>query len=176
MKRREFIAAVALGTGGLIALPAWAIWWNSKKVAVESTVFSSLEEEMIRTIADTIIPELDGIGALSVGVDKFLIRLFDQCYPSDVQDNIKLQIEHLIRLSREELGEEIHECDQQTLELLLLSFQNSDDENRRIFFNLMKSETIRGFSTSQVVMEQYLDYNMIPGFYDGCVDVNNSTT
>lgn len=174
MKRREFIAATAIGAGALVALPAWAIWWNTKKLPETTTVFTHLEEELIRSIADTIIPEKDGLGALSVGVDKFLIHLIDQCYPVEVQQNVQTQIANLNRLSREELGEEIHECDQKTMELLLISFQESDDEDKRNFFNLMKSETIRGFRTSQVVMEQYLDYNMIPGFYDGCVDVNNA--
>ena len=174
MKRREFIAAAAIGTGALIALPAWAIWWRPNRLPQTETAFTAFEEEMIRSIADAMIPVHEGLGALSVGVDKFLIHLIDQCYPDDVQQNVKSQIANLNRLSREELGEEIHECDQKTMELLLISFQESDDEDKRNFFNLMKSETIRGFRTSQVVMEQYLDYNMIPGFYDGCVDVNNA--
>lgn len=174
MKRREFIAVTAIGAGALVALPTWAIWWNLNKIPQTTTVFTDLEEELIRAIADAIIPENDGLGALSVGVDKFLIHLIDQCYPEEVQQNVKSQIANLNRLSREELGEEIHECDQKTMGLLLVTFQESDDENKRNFFNLMKSETIRGFRTSQVVMEQYLDYNMIPGFYDGCVDVNNA--
>lgn len=174
MKRRKFIAATAIGTGALIALPAWAIWWKSDRLPETETVFTALEEEMIRSIADAIIPVHEGVGALSVGVDKFLIHLIDQCYPEEVHQNVKTQIKNMSLLSREELGEEIHECDQNTMELILLTFQKSNDENRRNFFNLMKSETIRGFRTSRVVMEQYLGYNMMPGFYDGCVDVNNS--
>ena len=35
----------------------------------------------------------------------------------------------------------------------------------------MKSETIRGFNTSQKVMQEYLGYKVAPGHYYGSVDV-----
>ena len=38
----------------------------------------------------------------------------------------------------------------------------------------MKSETIRGFNTSQQVMEKYLHYKVAPGHYHGCVNVNTN--
>jgi hypothetical protein len=41
------------------------------------------------------------------------------------------------------------------------------------FFDLMKSETIRGFNTSQKVMQDYLGYKVAPGHYYGSVDVKS---
>jgi hypothetical protein len=35
----------------------------------------------------------------------------------------------------------------------------------------MKSETIRGFNTSQEVMQDYLHYQVAPGHYYGCIDI-----
>jgi hypothetical protein len=48
--------------------------------------------------------------------------------------------------------------------------ENKDDKD---FFDLMKSETIRGFSTSKEVMTKYLKYKVAPGHYHGCVDVKS---
>ena len=54
---------------------------------------------------------------------------------------------------------------------LLLKFSVSEKKSEKDFFDLVKSETIRGFSTSKEVMLGYLDYKVVPGHYYGCVDV-----
>jgi hypothetical protein len=45
----------------------------------------------------------------------------------------------------------------------------SADKDTKDCFTLLKSETIRGFTTSQQVMEKYLNYKVAPGHYYGCV-------
>jgi hypothetical protein len=52
-----------------------------------------------------------------------------------------------------------------------MRFAGSKDKNESDFFTLMKTETIRGFNTSQKVMEDYLGYKIAPGHYNGCVPV-----
>jgi len=47
----------------------------------------------------------------------------------------------------------------------------SANENQEAFFEFIKSQTIRGFETSKEVMVDYHNYVMMPGFYDGNVDV-----
>lgn len=175
MERRKAIAAMALGAGGLIVLPSWAIWWNSREIALDSTIFTPKETLTIRSISDTIIPEGDSPGALTVDVDKFLIRLFEQCYEPETQNNIRLQIANLNQLANSSNGTDFTVCNREVREELLISFEHSEDELQQQFFTLLKSETIRGFSTSQLVMEQYLGYELFPGYYDGCVDVTESS-
>ena len=63
------------------------------------------------------------------------------------------------------------DCDQMQREQLLLTLSTSEDEKQRAFFELIKSETIRGFRTSRQVMVDYLQYKQAPGHYYGCVDV-----
>jgi hypothetical protein len=52
-------------------------------------------------------------------------------------------------------------------------FACSDDEETRETFGLIKSETIRGFRTSKVVMTEYLDYQVMPGHFYGCVEISS---
>ena len=47
----------------------------------------------------------------------------------------------------------------------------SKDKDEKDFFLLVKTETIRGFNTSQKVMEDYLGYKIAPGHYKGCITV-----
>lgn len=171
MKRRDALKTIMMASGGLIALPSWAMGWNAKHMALPSSAFTEAEQTLISAVADTIIPEKDSIGALPVGVDKFLIRLFDECYEQDVQDNIKTQLKNLNEAAQNATGGEFPSGTQGQREEWLLTFSKSENPAQSEFFNLVKSETIRGFRTSQVVMEEYLDYEVMPGHYDGSVDV-----
>lgn len=172
MDRREALKILAMASGSLVALPSWALGWDKKSVALRSTVFTADEESLISAVSDTIIPEKNSVGALPVGVDNFLVRLLDQCYETDVQNNVKNQLKQLDESANQTAGNRFSACSQEERETLLLAFSDSEDKNKQAFFDLMKSETIRGFRTSQVVMEEFLGYELMPGEYNGAANVN----
>lgn len=158
-------------SAGLVALPAWAEAWTEATLPAQSSLFSSSEDEILAAVADAIIPEGNGIGALTVGVDKFLRMLFDKCYEQDIQDNIRKQLNDLDSSALNAFGRSFATCSGEQRQQLLLDLAESANEADRDFFDLVKSETIRGFSTSKQVMVHYLDYKVVPGHYYGCVDV-----
>lgn len=158
-------------SGALISLPAWAEGWSLDKLA-GSSMFTTQEQDLLASVTDTIIPAGNSIGALKVGVDKFLQKLFQDCYEKDVQQNIKDQLSKLNNDARRTHGKAFSLCDQKERQELLLKFSGSADRSEKDFFDLMKSETIRGFNTSKEVMLDYLHYKVVPGHYYGCVDVN----
>ena len=170
MNRRESLKGLFLATGSLVALPAWADGWTAQNVKHLSS-FSAAEQGILSSVADTIIPQGNSIGALSVGVDKFLQKLIDNCYEVPVQDNIKKQLTTLDANAQSTHKRSFSQCTQKEREELLLRFNASSDKNEKDFFDLMKSETIRGFNTSKEVMLQHLKYKIAPGHYYGCVDV-----
>jgi hypothetical protein len=171
MNRRETIKAMMASSGALIALPSWAEAWNAGDVAVHRSSFSMQTQETLAAVSDTIIPAGNSIGALSVGVDKFLQKLIDNCYEKEVQDNIKTQLASLEASAQSLHGKPFKECDQAQREGLLLRFAGSENAAETEFFKLIKSETIRGFNTSRDVMVNYLKFKQVPGHYYGCVDV-----
>jgi hypothetical protein len=172
VKRRDILKGIMAASGGLVALPLWADLWKLDDIVGHVTSFSTDEQTLLASVADTIIPGGNSIGALSVGVDKFLQKLFDDCYEKEVQDNIKTQLAALNASANSSYGKSFTTCDQKQREELLLKFEASDDKAENDFFKLIKSETIRGFNTSREVMTKYLNYKVAPGHYHGCVDVN----
>ena len=74
MNRRDTLKQLLLASGGLITLPSWASEWSIQDLSSYSSAFTIREQEILATVADTIIPAGNSIGALSVGVDKFLQR------------------------------------------------------------------------------------------------------
>ena len=159
-------------TGGLVALPTWARNWTVGVVTKLPSSFSAMEQEILASVADVIIPPGNSIGALSVGVDKFLQKLIANCYEEDVQQNVNKQLSALDTSARNTFGNAFTNCDQSQRQALLTKLAGSEDKNEKDFFTLMKSETIRGFNTSREVMLQFLNYKILPGHYHGCVDVN----
>ena len=172
MDRRNSLKQLMLATGSLVALPAWANGWSMTDLAAHPTSFTVAEQELLSGVVDTIIPKGDAIGALSVGVDKFLQRLFDDCYEPEIQENIKKQLLAVDSLAGKLHGRPFTGCGQQQRQALLISLSESKQKEEKEFFDLVKSETIRGFRTSREVMVDYHGYKVVPGHYYGCVDVN----
>ena len=172
MNRRDTIKKLMVASGSLIALPAWADGWSARDLTTHPSSFSIEGQEILAFIADTIIPAGNSIGALSVGVDKFLQKLIDNCYEKDVQDNIKTQLMALDTAAQNAHGKSFANCDQLQRQELLLKLPVSGNKAEEDFFKLIKSETIRGFNTSREVMVNHLNYKQVPGHYYGCIDVN----
>jgi hypothetical protein len=172
MNRRTSIKNLLVATGGLIALPAWAENWSASGLAHLPSSLSPTNLEILAYVADTIIPVGNSIGALSVGVDKFLDKLIANCYEKEIQDNVARQLEGLDLKAKKVNGVSFKECSQMQREALLIGLSTSENKEEKDFFDLMKSQTIRGFNTSREVMLQYLNYKIVPGHFYGCVDVN----
>jgi len=171
MERRKALKKLAIVSGGLITLPQWMISCGLSDTTVYQTSFSLADQKTLASITDTIIPAGNSIGALSVGVDKFLQKLIDDCYEKNVQNNIKAQLKNLEESANAAHKKSFTDCTQAQREVLLLKLSTSQNKPGKDFFDLMKSETIRGFNTSQTVMTEYLSYKIAPGHYYGCIDI-----
>ena len=160
-----------VASGGLVVLPSWTREWTASDLTAHPSSFLFAEQDTLAAVVDTIIPAGNAIGALSVGVDKFLQKLIDKCYEKDVQENIKLQLGHLDTMAQAAHGKPFAQGDQVQRQELLLKLASSENKAEKDFFNLMKAETIRGFNTSKEVMKGYLNFKLVPGHYYGCMDV-----
>jgi len=112
MDRRETLKKLVVASGGLIVLPSWARGWKASDLTAHHTSFSVSEQDTLASVADTIIPAGNAIGALSVGVDKFLQKLLDKCYEKDVQDNVRAQLAGLENAAQASHGKSFVLCDQ----------------------------------------------------------------
>ena len=175
MNRRKTIKQLVIAGGGLITLPQWIVSCGISDSPTHQTLFSQGEQELISSVVDTIIPAgnpiaIGSTGALSVGVDKYLIKLIDDCFEKEVQDNVKAQLKALSVSAQSLHHKSFASCPQEERQQMLFKFSSSNNKAEKDFFDLIKAETIRGFNTSQKVME-HLGYKIAPGHYYGCVEV-----
>jgi hypothetical protein len=170
--RRNAVKKIAIASGSLITLPFWMTACNSgDNAATHLSSFSVAEQKTLAAVTDTIIPAGNTIGALSVGIDKYLQKLIDNCYEKDVQDNIKAQLKGLETSAQNAYGRSFSKCDQKQRQEVLQKLSTSQNKPEKDFFTLIKSETINGFTTSKEVVLNYFHLKVAPGHYSGCVDV-----
>jgi len=174
MNRRNSLKLIGGSVAGIagLALVDWK--WQIIDRLTHQGFFSFEEEKMITAIAATFIPDghppilptpdAKPIGAISTGTDQFLIQLFEKCYEKEDQDLIKSQLKSLHQAGFLDLSQEEKEA-------ALLTLNASEDAEQKKFFNLMRSNTIMGFTTVKEVMVEYRGYQVAPGFYRGCADV-----
>ena len=165
---------MALATGSMVILPNWAKGWHKNHLLATQSCFTAEEEKLLTTLADAIIPAGgENVGALSVGVDQFLIRLFSDCYEPDIQNKIKLQLSQINHKAMNNHQCSFDSCVRAQKMSIMEQFACANDQEVQDTFQLIKSETIRGFRTSKKVMTEYLEYQVIPGHFNGCVEVNS---
>ena len=171
MNRRTAFKNLALASGTLITLPSWMVSLGLSDHLLHQSDFSIEEQEILSKICDTIIPAGNSIGALSVGVDKFLLKLIDDCYEPEAGLNIRKQMHALESSAKAVYGKPFTRLTPELRLQALTKLSASPDKDEQEFFKLMKSETIRAFTTSQKVMVNYLGYKTAPGHYHGSVNV-----
>ena len=172
MKRRSAIKNLVIASGGIITLPTWISSCGLGDSSTHATSFSIAEQQILASVTDTIIPPGKEIGALSTGVDKYLQKLIDDCHPPEVQQNVKKQLDALEQAAKKNYSTGFSACTQAQRQELLFKLSSSGNKDEKDFFTLMKSETIRGFTTSREVMQDYHHYQVAPGHYYGCVEIN----
>lgn len=171
MNRRNALKLLAIASAGA-ALGHWSIGYAAVKKLVENSIFDLDEQDLIIAIADTFIPQGDFYGALDLGVPVYLLGYFNKCVENETQNNIKMQLNILNSTAITNFGRGFAECASGEREKLLLAFSKSASEAEKTFFELMKSQTIQGFRTTKEVMTNHYHYRVIPGTYQGCIDIN----
>jgi Gluconate 2-dehydrogenase subunit 3 len=183
MDRRHAITHLTLAAGGLITLPFWMTACHLSDTTTHFSSFSAAEQGTLAGMVDAIIPA-GGVwapgtcgtaagppGALAVGVDKFLQKLIDDCYESHAKESVRKQLAALDEAAKSAYGHSFAAGTPEQRQVILRQWAASGDKDQKDFLTQMKSETIRGFNTSQKVMEDYLHYKVAPGHYYGCIDI-----
>src|SRR6185312_4368398 len=157
MKRRKAIKDLLVASGGTVVLP----WWMQGCRTGEKGGAG-----LLTAVVDTIVPAggRGEPGAVALGVDRFVERMIADCYEQPVQENVRRQLAGLE-------GKGFGSASKREREAFLFKLAVSGDKDEKEFFTLIKSETIKGYTTSQKVMEEYFHYKVAPGHYSGCVAV-----
>lgn len=156
-------------------LPSCVFEKKKASITVKQLQITGDQEEQLAEIVDTIIPSAGTPGAKTVGAHLFVLRMIDDCYDKKTQDAFVKGLDKINTVADQKFGSSFIKCSSEQRTAVLNSFDKKEiPQDDAEFFPLLKQLTIQGYLTSQYVMQDVQGFNLIPGHFYGCVDVQKN--
>ncbi len=173
MKRRDILKYTAFATGAAISAPLLSslLVGCQSEVATNSTVeglafFNSAEFELVKKIADIILPKTDSPSATEVGVHNMIDHMVGNVYSEKERTNYKTGF---AALTKTLTGNDLLA----TITQLNIKDETLPEAARKGFTNL-KQQTIAYYLSSKEIGMNYLSYLPVPGEYEACITVEEA--
>lgn len=174
MNRRIALKNIALAAAGLMFLPGCdTTGWKEASVLTPKPFLSPGQEQLLAEIVESIIPATDTPGAKALKVHAYIQKMVLDCYETDVQAALVKGLDTVETLAEKSKGKSFVACSSTEQAELLRQLEQSDDPQQKDFYSLVKRLTIQGYMTSEYVMTNLTQYEMVPGRYNGCVPVSS---
>jgi hypothetical protein len=162
IRRAAMLAGVALSSDWLLA---------GQAAPAQKTYLTASQADLVSLIAERILPRTDTPGARDVGVPAFIDLLYGE-FMSDAEKN--LLAAGLADLERRATaaGGAFASLSAERQDALLREVARAEEGREQGFFRLIRSATVLGYFTSEEVGRNVLNYDPVPGRYDGCVPID----
>jgi hypothetical protein len=161
--RRAWVKGMALATLGTVA------FYDAKSLSASNFNFSIAEDQTLELIMGAIIPESSIPGAISLGVPNFVKTMMKDCYEAKAQQSFKYVIGEIPKLFVSENKKEISTASESEKEQFIFQMEKGKHgaEAQKTLATL-KGLTIQGYMSTEYIMVNHLNYQMAPGFFNGC--------
>jgi hypothetical protein len=119
-----------------------------------------------------IIPESSIPGAISLGVPIFVKTKMKDCYELKAQQSFKNVLSEIPKQFQSENKKELTLASESEKEQFVFSLEKGKHglEAQKAIATL-KGLTIQGYMTTEYIMVNHLNYQMAPGFFNGCAPI-----
>ena len=164
--RREWVKGMALATLGTVA------FYDAKSISPTHFNFTLAEDHTLELIMGAIIPESSIPGAISLGVPVFVKTMLKDCYEVKAQQSFKNVMGEIPKLFLNENKKEIFSASESEKEQFIFSLEKGKHgvEAQKTLATL-KGLTIQGYMSTEYIMVNHLNYQMAPGFFNGCAPI-----
>ena len=169
MNRRDLLKKGVYGLAG-VTLSSTLISTLQSCSSIEKyspLYFSKTEFSLLSNIIDFLIPKTETPGALDMKVPQFIDIIISETYNNESKNNFSNKLKLLIE-------------DFKSNNIDLLNYNSmkskfvSDFNNKthQEIYNQIRDLTVWGFKTSKEIALNVLNYNPIPGYQLGCININ----
>ena len=177
MKRRDAIKSASLILGYTMAVgTSAAIMSGCKaepKIDYTPEMLNMDQLKNVMHLAERIIPQTDTPGAMAAGVHTFIDRTISRFWEKEDQDKILAGLTEFGTMVKKEKGKEFYQLEPAEQDELIGTL--SKEEGDKTLFKSMRELTVSGFFTSELGETEVLNYNPVPGPYQGCIDYIEGT-
>jgi len=200
MNRRDVIKGIGLTFGYTVAAPAVLSMLESCKTEDQTwtpVFFDGNEKHYISHLVDIILPATDTPGGLEINLPQFIDMMSQDMLKPDEKNIFKEGSLVFSKRFTEKFQKDISTANREELarifgeyfdledaeESTILSRQNknineidpSEKESYKMYYCLIQIRKLSlfGYFTSEKIGKEVLNFDPIPGRYDGCIPVEN---
>ena len=169
MKRRDLLKTGVYGLAGVTLSSTLISTFQSCHSVNEynPVYFSNTEFSFISNMVDFFIPKTETPGAVDMKVPQFIDIIISETYNIDSKNNLSNKLELLIEDFK---SKNVDLSDYNSLKSKFVSDFNNKTHHE--IYNQIRDLTVWGFKTSKEIALNVLNYNPIPGYQLGCIDIN----
>jgi len=177
MKRRDAIKSASLFLGYTVAVgTSAAILQGCKAEPKIDYIPEFLNMDQLKNVmhlAERIIPQTDTPGAMAAGVHTFIDQTISRFWEKEDQDKILAEIQGFGEKVKADNGKEFYQLDPKLQDEIIGDI--AKEEGEETLFKQMRELTVSGFFTSEIGQTEVLNYNPVPGPYQGCIEYTAGT-
>ena len=169
MNRRDLLKKGVYGLAG-VSLSSTLISTLQSCTSIEKYsphYFSKTEFSLLSNIVDFLIPKTETPGGLEMKVPQFIDIIISETYNNESKNNFFNKFKLLIEDFK---SNNIDLSDYNSVESKFVNDFNN--KTHQEIYNQIRDLTVWGFKTSKEIALNVLNYNPIPGYQLGCVDID----
>jgi hypothetical protein len=182
MQRRNALKQLGIMVSGAMLLPACVGNTPSSEttIALRSIHLDGDQENFLKAFAECLIPTTDTPGAGALNIHHFVMRMVDDCYDETTQQQFIKGLTDFISGFKRVYETPFLAATTKDQQAYLSSIEAGTItvdrvEDLKAFYFLAKQLTIRGYVGSEYVMTEVYGYTMIPGRFDGIVNIDKNS-
>ena len=169
MNRRDLLKKGVYGLAG-VTLSSTLISTLQSCTSIEKyspLYFSKTEFSLLSNIVDFLIPKTETPGGLEMKVPQFIDIIISETYNEESKNNFSNKLKVLIEDFKS------NNIDLSDYKSMKSKFVNDfNNKTHQEIYNQIRDLTVWGFKTSKEIALNVLNYNPIPGYQLGCVDID----
>ena len=169
MKRRDLLKTGVYGLAGVtLSSSLISTLQSCNRIDEYNPVFfSKTEFSLLSSIVDFFIPKTDTPGASDMKVPQFIDIIISETYNTDSKNNISDKLKLLIE---DFSSNNINLKEDASLKSKFINDFNN--KKHQEIYNQIRDLTVWGFKTSKEIAINILNYNPVPGYQLGCIELN----
>ncbi len=174
MNRRTAIRNIVIASAGTLLIPSCSEIKTTSLLSEGKLLLDAEHKAYLAKISESFLP-IQGVSDKIGKPEDFILTMLNDCFtPKDIKQFAKgfEQYKSLMKESKLKMESSDLEKAIPIVESILKSEPLKEELN--FFINTTKNLSIHHLTSSEYYMTEYLDYKLVPGRYEGCVDISNS--
>ena len=189
MQRRQALKKTAMAVGSVALGPALMNMLQScqtqDRLTWEPMFLNESQAQLLSSMVDAILPRTSTPGGIDLKVDIFIDSVYGNLYTEEAQAYVVSELDKIQTSCKEKFGNLFSSLTPEQRSECLQHLESSGGKfNGKVwgtavgtqepvgFYRNLKSMILWGYFTTEKVGEEILNYDPVPGEYQGCISLS----